>query len=88
MLFEKYIYIFAFFSKGCKPDSFEKNGSLYFANNVTKYIYMTVTTTQNKSRNHIINKKIPDTLSGWHTLQSNNQIKIKHYQVLFPDDTH
>ena len=49
---------------------------------------MTVTTTQNKSRNHIINKKIPDTLSGWHTLQSNNQIKIKHYQVLFPDDTH
>ena len=68
MLFEKDIYIIFdcifFFSKGCKPDSFGKNGSFYFANNVRKYIYMTVTTTQNKSRNQIINKKIPDTLSG------------------------
>ena len=66
--FLKRIYILFliafFFLKFFNPDSFGKNGSFYFANNVTKYIYMTVTTTQNKSRNQIINKKIPDTLSG------------------------
>ena len=63
---------------------------LYFANQVAMYIYMTLTSTKNKSSNQTIKKKhyLILCLDDTHYNPVTKLIKIKHYLVLFPDDTH
>ena len=87
---KKKLFLIAFFFQKGVSQTILRKMHLYFANQVAIYIYMTLTSTKNKSSNQTIKKKhyLILCLDDTHYNLVNKLIKIKHYLVLFPDNTH